>query len=350
VAADPAKAAKPTIADYSGGLDKQLDGMITANRTTRATLDKEKATGAKSDDTAKQLDGDRQHLLDQLNQRSGVYGDQIAAEQAKLGKVGKTPTADQKTEMAKIAELQKEQGKYSDQQTALQRWHDRGQINSINDQLKNPNLDPKVRSQLLAQKKQLATGLLSTVKHYEQFDPQWGSTTYGKDRSYTSMTAAGCGPTGLADLMDFADQEDPEGKHAAGDHDPYTPRKMADYATYHGRVKGSGTDGTTMMNDLSGSFPSFSGHDVSDSADAATQLHNGIPVLFLGHDITGQGGNGKKIKPYDGHYMVLSGANDDGTNFQVTDGGRNDSRNMHSITSSQLAGHTDGYWTVNHTP
>jgi len=46
-------------------------------------------------------------------------------------------------------------------------------------------------------------------------------------------------------MMDFRDPEDPAGQYSRGVKDPYTPRKMADYATNHGRVKGSGTSGET---------------------------------------------------------------------------------------------------------
>lgn len=341
---------RPTTAEYSGGLDKALDAEIVGNRKDRASLDalrKNKDPGAKK--SADQLDGNRQQLLDDLKMRSQSYKSAIDDINGQLGnKTPKNPTAEQKALLEQRDKLEKDKNKYSDQQTALQRWHDRGEIDKINEKLKDPKLTADEKTKLLANKKELATGLLSTVKTYQQFDPRWGSTVYGKDKSYTTMTEAGCGPTGLADLMDFADQEDPEGHHSRGEKDPYSPRKMADYATNHGRVKNQGTAGSTMMNDLSGSFPGFSGHDVRDQKGAVESLNNGIPVLFSGQNITGQGGDGKNTRPYGGHFMVLKGVSDDGKDFSVADGGRNSSRNIRRISSQQLSGHTGGFWNVKH--
>ena len=353
LAGPPAGAAHhtPSVAEYRSGVDAHLDTEIKANRTTRAGLDKDRAAHLPTvGDTEHQLNGDRQHLLDELNERSGVYNHDIHDINAKLGdKLPKNLTPEQKALVAQRTSLTQERDKYKDQQTALQRWHDRREINSINERLKDPKLDPKVKQQLLAEKKKLATGLLSTTKHYEQFDPRWGDTVYGKDRSYTTMTEAGCGPTGLAMMMDFRDQEDPEGQHSRGVQDPYTPRKMANYATNHGRVKGSGTDGTQMMGDLSGSFPGFEGHTVSNRAEATESLHNGVPVMFLGHDVHGTRADGEDTK-YGGHYMLLNGVSDDNKTFQVNDGGRNSNRNIRSMSARQLDDGSAGYWTVNHKP
>ncbi len=342
----------PTIGDYQTSLDQGIDSLIASNRKERIELDKEVTAGAANrDQTAHDLDASREQLLRELTERTDAYNKQINPLEARVGKIGETTTPEQGAEqdaaLDQLSVLTKERDEYKDQQKALQRWHDRRQINSINEQLKDPKLDPKTREQLLARKKTLATGLLSTVQRYEQFDPRWGSSVYGPDSSYTNMTDAGCGPTGLADLLDFADQEDPEGKHSRGIRDPYTPRKVADYATTHGRLKDHGTDGAAMMRDLGVGFPGYSGKTIDGMTGAAEQLHNGVPVLFLGSKMmTGQGAEGQ-VKPYeDGHFMVLSGVNDDDTDFQVKDGGRNEKRNIHSMTSTQLAGHAGGYWSV----
>ena len=342
----------PTRAEYGSTIDKQLDARILANRTTRTTLDKAKKDNAPTAaDTQTQLNTDRESLLTDLKERSGVYDADIAAISKQLpDKLPKKLSADQQKLVDERKKLETEKGKFSDQQTALQRWHDRGRINSINEQLQDPKLDAKTKQQLTAEKKKLATGLLSTTKSYQQFDERWGDTIYGKDKSYTTMTEAGCGPTALAMMMDFRDQEDPEGQHSRGVKDPYTPRKMADYATRHGRVKGNGTDGATMMNDLEASFPGFSGNTLNNRTNATTSLRNGIPVMFLGHNITGHGADGENVSPYAGHFMLLNGVSDDGKSYSVHDGGRNNTRNIHNIDSNQLDGQVTNYWNVNHTP
>ncbi len=340
---------KPTLADYRDHGDKDIDGQIGYNRELRALIDKggpikPEITKAETD----KLHDGREDLLEDLKERSGVYDSEIAAISGKLPeKLPKNLTPEQQALVKQRTDLETEKNKYSDQQTALQRWHDRNEINSINDQLKDPSLTAEAKQKLLSTKKTLATGLLSTTKQYEQFDPRWGSTVYGKDKSYTSMTEAGCGPTALAMMMDFADQEDPEGKHSRGEKDPYTPRKMADYATNHGRVKGSGTDGNKMMGDLSKSFPGFTGQSVGKLANAVESLNNGVPVMFLGHDIHGTRADGADTK-YGGHYMLLNGVSDDGKKFNVNDGGRNKSRNIRTISDKQLRDGSAGYWNVKH--
>lgn len=340
---------KPTLADYRDHGDKDLDGQIGYNRELRGLIDKggpikPEITKAETD----KLHDGREDLLEDLKERSGVYDSEIAAISGKLPeKLPKNLTPEQQALVKQRTDLETEKNKYSDQQTALQRWHDRNEINSINDQLKDTTLTPQARQKLLDSKKTLATGLLSTTKQYEQFDPRWGSTVYGKDKSYTNMTEAGCGPTGLAMMMDFADQEDPEGKHSRGEKDPYTPRKMADYATNHGRVKGSGTDGDKMMGDLSKSFPNFQGQSVNNLASSVESLRNGVPVMFLGHDVHGTRADGTDTK-YGGHYMLLNGVSDDGKKFSVNDGGRNKNKNIRSISDKQLRDGSAGYWNVKH--
>lgn len=337
----------PTLAEYGSKFDAEINTQILGNRTTRAALDKaEKEKSPTAGATETKLDGDREALLERLTERSGVYNESIEAINAKLPeKLGKTLTPEQKALVDQRTKLEKDRDKFSDQQTALQRWSDRNEINDINEQLKNPNLDAKAKAELLADKKELATGLLSTTKSFQQFDPRWGSTIYGKDRSYSNMTEAGCGPTALAMMLDFWDQEDPEGQHSRGVKEPYTPRTAADYATNHGRVKGSGTSGDVMINDVGVGFPGFEGHKIANRAGAAEQLHNGIPVMFLGHDITGKGADGKNVRPYGGHFMLLNGVSDDNKTFDVHDGGRNNSKNIHSISDQQL-NKADGYWTL----
>lgn len=342
----------PTLDDYRKTGNKDIQAKILANRQSRESLDKlRKAKDPTVGDNETKLNGDRTGLLADLKERSGVYDASIKEISDQLPeKLPKNLTPEQQKLVAERKKLQDEKGQFSDQQTALQRWQDRGDINRINAKLDDPNLDAKERTQLLADKKKLATGLLSTTKSYQQFDDRWGDTVYGRDKSYTSMTEAGCGPTALAMMMDFRDQEDPEGQHSRGVKDPYTPRKMADYATYHGRVKDNGTDGATMMNDLAGSFPGFSGNTLNSRANATKSLRDGIPVAFLGHDITGKGGDGEDTKPYKGHFMLLNGVSDDGKTYNVHDGGRNSSRNIQTITDKQLDGPAVNYWNVQHKP
>ena len=235
--------------------------------------------------------------------------------------------------------------RFKDQQTSLQRWSDRNEINDINTQLQDQSLTQEQRTELLERKRTLATGLLSTVHLYQQFDPRWGDTTYGRGRGFSNMTDAGCGPTSLAMAMDFQDQEDPEGRHSRGEHDYYTPRRMADYAENHGRVRGSGTAGAVMMDDLNGSFANVQGNTLNGRAGATESLNNGIPVVIVGRNIGGSNADGDAVPAYGGHFMVLSGVSADGQNFQVHDGGRRRERAISSMTRQQL-GAAYGMWNV----
>ena len=342
VGATPTNApAPPTVAAYGATLDTQLDASIQQNRTTRTALDAERHVGlATADATETGLNGSRQQLLDQLNQRSGVFDHDIAAIDAQLGnQTPQHPTPAQAALIAQRAQLLASRNKYSDQQTSLSRWHDRNEINDINTQLANTSLTPEQRTALLTHKRTLATGLLSTVKHYEQFDDRWGSTTYGPNRHFSSMTDGGCGPTALADIMDFRDQEDPEGRHSRGEHDPYTPRVMANYASTHGRIRGQGTDGGQMMGDLAGSFPGVRGNSLGDGDNLRAtneSLNNGIPVLFSGHHLNGTQANGRAAREYGAHFMVLNGISADGNTYNVQDGGRNQAANIHTMSAAQV--------------
>jgi len=105
-----------------------------------------------------------------------------------------------------------------------------------------------------------------------------------------------------------------------------------------------------MMGDLAASFPGFAGNTLNNRANATKSLRDGIPVAFLGHNITGAGADGDDVTPYKGHYMLLNGVSDDGNTFNVHDGGRNNARNIHTITGRQLDGHTTNYWNVSHKP
>jgi hypothetical protein len=331
--------APPTVAAYGATLDTQLASAIMANRRTRATLDQERTSGAATADaTETGLNTNRQALLDQLNQRSGVFDQSIAAIDAQLGgTTPRRPTPVQQELINQRAQLLTNRNRFADQQTTLSRWHDRNEINNINTQLADTTLTAEQRTALLANKRTLATGLLSTVKHYEQFDPQWGGNTYGPDSRYSTMREGGCGPTALADIMDFHDQEDPEGRHSQGEHDPYDPMVMARYASRHGRVLGNGTAGQTMMGDLNGSFPQVRGNALGSGNPTAAResLDNGIPVLFSGSNLHGTMANGQDTR-YGAHYMVLSGVSADGQTYNVTDGGRNSTRNIRTMSRGQV--------------
>jgi hypothetical protein len=341
------EAPPPSVADYGTTLDRQLIASIAQNRVTRGSLDEARANnGANAGELQEQLNGDRRGLLDQLTERSGVFNQEIAAIDQQLGgRIPKNPTAEQQQLIARRQQLVSDRDRFKDQQTSLQRWSDRNEINDINTRLQDQSLTQEQRNELLTRKRTLATGLLSTVKLYQQFDPRWGNTTYGRGRGFSNMTEAGCGPTSLAMAMDFQDQEDPEGRHSRGEHDYYTPRRMADYAENHGRVRGSGTAGATMMGDLNGSFANVQGNTLNNRADATESLNNGIPVVIVGRNIGGSNAQGQAVPAYGGHFMVLTGVSEDGQNFNVHDGGRRRERAISRMTRQQL-GAAYGMWNV----
>lgn len=343
----PAEKPRPkTVADY-GTLDKGLDDKVKGNRDSRTALDLMKKNGdAKASQSETSLNGDRKALLADLKERSGVYNTDIKALDDQLGnKPIKNPTPEQKKLLDQKAALVQGRDKYKDQQTSLQRWDDRNRINSINALMSDPNLSKEEKAKLTAEKRTLSTGLLSTTKNYQQFAAPWGETIYGKGRGYSTMREGGCGPTALANLLDFHDQEDPEGKASRGIKDYYNPRRVADYATNHGRVKGSGTDGNKMMRDLPLGFEGYQGANLGGMTNARESLENGVPVMMLGHNFNGQN-NGSTVSRYKGHFVTLSGVSEDGSNYRVNDGGRNSSRNIQSMTRQQVAAGGDGFWNV----
>jgi hypothetical protein len=188
---------------------------------------------------------------------------------------------------------------------------------------------------------------MSTAREYKQFDSRWGGIHYGTAKECTSIQEGGCGPASLAMLLNFLYAEDPEAI-TAGTIEFVTPDVTAAYAATHGRVctGGGGTNGTTMVTQVSTRWPGYRGREIT-LAQTAAELRNGNLVLFLCHKCTGKT-RSNKDRSYGGHFMVMNGVDDTGEIFNVLDSGSNETRDIETITRTNLSTNQRGagFWIV----
>ncbi len=229
--------------------------------------------------------------------------------------------------------------------TVARRLEMRRQIGDLNSEIARLQHAGGSQAQIadLRQKKAvLAHALLATAHEYKQFDSRWGGEQYGTN----TIKGSGCGPTSLAIVLNYLNQEDPEHPKEI------RPDETAGYALAAGaRVPNVGTSGPTMIAHLDHKNwrqfhgERFHGEQISLS-QAVTELGNGNPVIFSGHNIRGTRHDGKLSKPYGGHFMVLSGVNESGTVFNVLDPGRREATDIETITHAELAAHARGFYIV----
>ncbi len=200
------------------------------------------------------------------------------------------------------------------------------------------------RTELEARKQSLVQSLETSAVEYKQFDPRWGAIRYGTSPQCTNISAAGCGPTSLAIVLNYLYEEDPESVASSGNMEIVTPPQTATYAATHGRVCNSGTAGDTMVTHVSTGFPGFQGRRIS-LEQATSALREGNLVIFLCRSCRGTNRSGGE-KSYGGHFMVLNGVDASGTVFNVLDPGAGEATDVETISRTELQSHTAGFWTV----
>jgi hypothetical protein len=165
---------------------------------------------------------------------------------------------------------------------------------------------------------------------YMQSGGTWGNTKYGstnpawKDVPWTTMAYAGCGPTALANVLDYLIRL----FAASGTVSSVTPLQTMAYASKYGRAAGpdksgdvvpQGTSGDVMLANVGKYWPGFAGEAVGGGparqagVDLAIRwLRMGTPLIFLasGNVTTWKydvGGRKQEHKWTGGHFMVLIG-------------------------------------------
>lgn len=168
----------------------------------------------------------------------------------------------------------------------------------------------------------------------------WGNLKYGstnpawKHVDWTTMAYAGCGPTALANVLDYLFRLFSTTGTATG----VTPSVTMGYTSQYGRVAGAskdraeivpqGTSGDTMIKNLGKYWPGYAGEEVASIDLAVRWLRAGTPLIFLatGNATTWKykADGTKNVSTWKGgHYMVLVGveSNSDGPDqrFWVAD-------------------------------
>jgi hypothetical protein len=130
------------------------------------------------------------------------------------------------------------------------------------------------------------------------------------------MGQAGCGPSALADVLDYLFRL----FAASGTNASVTPRDTMSYASRYGRtalpdkdgkLAPQGTSGDVMLANVGKYWPGYAGEEIKSVDLAIRWLRTGTPLIFLatGNVATwkyDQKGT-KQVTTWGGHYMVLLG-------------------------------------------
>jgi Peptidase_C39 like family len=171
---------------------------------------------------------------------------------------------------------------------------------------------------------------------YRQGGGTWGNLTYGsmnpawKNVKWTTMGEAGCGPTSLADVLDYLDRISPTAPRGPMSYAGITPKNTMDYTSRYGRAaddKGvpQGTSGKIMVDNISRFWPEYSGRAVASLEEAKILLRSHHPIVFLAKNTVtwkyDSKGNKNQIT-WPGHFMVVLGYEGNGDPFWISDPSR----------------------------
>ena len=167
---------------------------------------------------------------------------------------------------------------------------------------------------------------------YQQGGGTWGHMKYGsmkpawKNVKWTNMAQAGCGPTSLAEVLDYLDRLSPSAPRGPVSYVGITPKETMDYASRYGRSadkKGlpAGTSGKIMMDNISRWWPDFKARTVNGLSDAKRLLRSYQPIVFLAKNtVTWKyTRHGKRQHTWPGHFMVVLGYEGNGDPFWISD-------------------------------
>jgi hypothetical protein len=195
---------------------------------------------------------------------------------------------------------------------------------------------------------------LLQVPVFKQFSGPWANNAYGpsgvkacegkSDEPFsvagccTTFAKAGCGATALATLLVFNGVDT-------------DPGKTGEFLV--GAGARSCNSGTAFSNTILSRLSGLTGDKKlvtlgtgSGGAEKAVQsLRAGQPVMFLCQGCTGKTTSGS-TKSYKGHYMVLTGVDDSGRIFTVSDVGGSEGRGIANIAQNNLASHGAGFWAL----
>ena len=350
------------------GLDRlmsQIAVQTYENIGTRAELDALPAASSEERIAVEQaLEAGRDSLIQLLESRIALLDEEISSLQDRIGPNPISTPENPELEALghELVRREAERREHEQQLRPLLRRQRRREIQSIDAELAeideelamlpsecDPS-DPKAellaarRVELEERKRHLARALSSTATEYEQWDERWGAKRYGPSSACTNIKEAGCGPTSLAIVLNYLYQDDPESLAATGQLEIVTPLETAKYAGTHGRVCNSGTAGDTMVTQVDTGFPGFRGERIT-LEQATSLLRGGNLVIFLCKNCTGTTRSGA-TSHYGGHFMVLSDVDASGQTYSVLDPGRSESKDIETISRTELETHTKGFWDI----
>jgi len=206
------------------------------------------------------------------------------------------------------------------------------------DQLNQSYADNATPAQIAARRQAwlnapvLASLEVSVFVDYAQAGGTWGSLTYGstnpawKNVKWTTMAEAGCGPTSLANVLDFLERLSPTAPSDVS-YVAVSPKDTMTYTSTYGRAaddKGvpQGTSGKIMMDNISRYWPDYSARAVTTLDDAKQLVRSHKPIVFLAKNTVTwkyDGKGNKREVNWPGHFMVVIGYEGKGDPFWIAD-------------------------------
>ena len=153
-----------------------------------------------------------------------------------------------------------------------------------------------------AKPKAAVSGVNARSTNYKQFDARWGNMFYGKDKSYSTYSEGGCGPTSMANIV--ATMKDSS----------VTPDVIGSYSTSIGaRPKSGGTIGDLLFKNAASKYGlSVTHYSAGANALKGLETMKGASGKYAIVNV----GNGSKWGG-SGHFMTIYGF--DGTNVYIDD-------------------------------
>lgn len=169
----------------------------------------------------------------------------------------------------------------------------------------------------------------NNVPDYKQFDVAWGNERYGSAANCTTIAEAGCGPTSLAMIFSAYGVST-------------TPNQTAAFIGQSAEYGRSCNNGTNIGRALSRlderpEWADFLYNNVTKD-EALQLLQQGKPIIMHCRNCTGTAGTPEApiSRTYGGHYIVLTGLDQNG-NVTVNDpGGTNGRRAIRVMSPEQL--------------
>ena len=157
-------------------------------------------------------------------------------------------------------------------------------------------------------------GIISDPDYYNQQDPRWGNMSFGRyDNHRDTVADGGCGPTTAATVIQKLTGQ------------TVTPAETSRFALSKGYKVDDGGTTPDYFNAIGSKYGVGFDQSEPGSPETISNLQQGKPVIFLGHDSTGTSPFGN-----DSHYVVGTGMDRHG-NISILDPKNSSNNRVYNI-------------------